>query len=102
MTTEDEILASLKLITDRLNLLFPVEPENEDMEIYVEPPLSTYDLVAMCMNAMTTLSYIDEDEQAKMSDVAMRRVNRAKKNLLKILDECLQSEAELLFEDKTT
>lgn len=101
MTTEGEILASLKLITDRLNLLFTVDPESDEMEIYVEPPLSTYDLVSMCLNAMTTLSYIDEDEQSKMSDVAMKRVNRTKKNLLRILDECMQAEAEILFEDKT-
>jgi hypothetical protein len=99
MTLMDEILAEQKLILDKLNALFPNE-ETEEMEMYVEPPLSTYDLVAMCMNAFNATAYIDEEEQAKMTDVAVRRVNRIKSNALKIIDECLKAEAELLFEDK--
>jgi hypothetical protein len=52
------------------------------------------------MNAFNATAYIDEEEQAKMTDVAVRRVNRIKSNALKIIDECLKAEAELLFEDK--
>ena len=56
----------------------------------------------MCMNAFNAVSYIDEEEQGKMTNVALNRMNRIKKNALRIIDECLQSEAELIFEDKKT
>jgi hypothetical protein len=54
------------------------------------------------MNAFNAVSYIDEEEQGKMTNVALNRMNRIKKNALRIIDECLQSEAELIFEDKKT
>ena len=74
MSELDKIVNQQKEILDRLNALFPSE-ESEETEIYVEPPLSTPELVAMCYNAFIVVNSIEPEEQDKMTQVALNRLS---------------------------
>ncbi len=97
MNKDDEIIAQQKELLEKFNSIFLVEG-SEEPEIIVEPPLTTPELVAMCYNAFSMVSMVDDEEMDKLTQVALNRISRIKRNVFKIVDECLQAEAELLFD----